>query len=63
MNGEEGICAIVFAGKKLTQLEFFQLVDETSMFRRELLLRLGALRRIRELPTLRGQRGFPFLPP
>ena len=32
MNGEKRIRAIVFAGKKLPQLEFFQLVNETRVF-------------------------------
>ena len=44
VDGEKRIRAIVFAGKKLAQLEFFQLVNETRMFCRDFLFRLRALR-------------------
>ena len=44
MDGEERIRPIVFAGKKLPQLEFFQLMNETRLFGREFLFRLRALR-------------------
>ena len=46
VNGEKRIRAIVFAGKKLAQLEFFDLVKEARMFRRDLFFRLSALSRV-----------------
>ncbi len=44
MNGEKRIGPIVFAGEKLAQLEFFELVNQPGMFSRDFLLGLRALR-------------------
>ncbi len=43
MNREEGIGAIVFTGEKLAQLEFLQLMDQSSILIRHLLFGMSAL--------------------
>ena len=42
--------AIVFAGKKLAQLEFLQLVNQAVVFGRDFFLRLRAMQPDRFLP-------------
>ncbi len=46
MDREKGIGAIVFAGKKLAQLEFLQLMDEAGLLGRHFLFRFRAMGRI-----------------
>ena len=46
MNGDKRVGAIVFAGKKLAQLELVQLVSQTVVFGRDFFFRLRAMRRI-----------------
>ena len=41
VNGDERVGAIVFAGKKLAQLEFLELVHETIVFGRDFALGLA----------------------
>ena len=43
MNGQKGVRAIVLAGKKLPQLEFFELMDEAPLLGRDFLLGCRAM--------------------
>ena len=46
MDRDEGVRGIVFSAQKLTEPEFFELMNEPLLFSRELFLRLGAMSRI-----------------
>ena len=61
MNRDECVRAIVFAGKKLPQLEFLEFLHEARMLRRDFLFRRGPRRRIGFLRRQLLQR-FKILP-